>query len=151
MKLSLCSLSISLVKDTLYTALSWLSGSKAPVRMYPKFKLNFSKISISKWITKIMRDNASFVKYCSVLIGGFEGDSALPVSTHSIFCFHILFTSCNILGWFWLPVIDRRVIFWSNYSRATFSAACGDWLSSVTASLDCFPSCHVSFFNIDQP
>ncbi len=47
-KLSLRNIFISLVKDAFYSALSWLSGSKAPVRMYHKFKLNFFEISISK-------------------------------------------------------------------------------------------------------
>ncbi len=46
-KLSLRNVSISFVKDALYSAWSWLSGSKAPVRMYPKLKLNFSERSIS--------------------------------------------------------------------------------------------------------
>ncbi len=42
-KLSLRNVSINLMKDALYNALSWLSRSETPVRMYPKFKLNFSE------------------------------------------------------------------------------------------------------------
>ena len=47
-KLLFCNISISLVKDALYNTLSWLFRSKAPIKMYLKFKLNFSERSISK-------------------------------------------------------------------------------------------------------
>ena len=84
-------ISISLMKDILYSASSWLSEFKTLIQMYLKFKLNFSKRFISKYITKIVRDSKSFVKYCDILIRGFEGNTILLVSIHSIFCFHILF------------------------------------------------------------
>ncbi len=126
MKLLLCNVFISLVKDALYSTSSWLFRSKASIKMYPKFKLNFSENSISKWITKIVHSSAFFVKYCGILTGGFEGNSAFLVSTYSIFYFYILFTICDILGWFWVLVINHCVMFWSNYSCATCSAICED-------------------------
>lgn len=107
MKLLLRNMSISFLKNALYCALSWLSGPKALVKMYPKFKLNFSKRSISKWIIKIVHNSAFFVRYYGVLIGGFESDSTFLVNIHFIFCFYILFISCDILRWFWVLVIGR--------------------------------------------
>ena len=47
-KLLLCNISINLIKDALYNALSWLFEFEVSIRTYLKFKLNFSKRSISK-------------------------------------------------------------------------------------------------------
>ena len=47
-KLLLYNISISLVKNTLYSALIWLFGSKTSIKMFLKFQLNFFERFVSK-------------------------------------------------------------------------------------------------------
>lgn len=81
----------------MYSTLSWLSGSKALVKIYLKLLLNFSQRSISKKITKIVYGIVSFVKYYHVLIGRFEDNFILLVTTYFIFGFYTLLISYNVL------------------------------------------------------
>lgn len=91
-------ISISLLKDSIYNVLSWLSEFAIPIRMYLKFRFNLSERSISKSITNIVCGSMSFNSYYDVLMGGFKNDSVLLVSTILFFDFIYYLPAITFLG-----------------------------------------------------